>query len=138
MRTDRPALKQLLRLRVVSVGAIAVLAVIGGALALPSAGHVPPGAAAVSDPDAASGGPQTPADALRGKALGGASAVSRATLERAAEQAEAIPSAGGSWEYVGANNIGGRSPTWSSIRRRSTSFSSPRRAEASGRAPTPG
>ena len=108
MRTDRPALKQLLRLRVVSVGAIAVLAVIGGALALPSAGHIPPGAAAVSDPDAASGGPQAPADALRGKALGGATTVSRATLERAAAQAEAIPSAGGSWEYVGANNIGGR------------------------------
>ncbi len=109
MRTDRPALlKQLLRLRVVSVGAIAVLAVIGGGLALPSAGHIPYGAAAVSDPDAASGGPQAPADALRGKALGGATTVSRATLERAAAQAEAIPSAGGSWEYVGANNIGGR------------------------------
>ena len=45
---------------------------------------------------------------LRGKALGGATTVSRATLERAAEQAKAIPSAGGSWEYAGADNIGGR------------------------------
>ncbi|HEX7310306.1 MAG TPA: hypothetical protein VF232_03930 [Gaiellaceae bacterium] len=109
MRTERLALfTQLLRLRVVSVGAIALLAIIGGALALPSAGHVPPGTAAVADPDAASGGPQAPADALRGKALGGAATVSRATLQRAAEQAKAIPSAGGSWEYVGANNIGGR------------------------------
>jgi hypothetical protein len=29
-------------------------------------------------------------------------------LEQAAAQAKAIPSAGGSWEYAGANNIGGR------------------------------
>ena len=66
MRTERPApFTQLLRLRVVSVGAIALLAIFGGARALPSGGHVPPGAVAVSDPDAASGGPQAPADAPR-------------------------------------------------------------------------
>ena len=109
MRTQRPALfAQLLRLRVVCVGAIALLAIIGAALALPSAGHVPPGAAAAADPDAIGGVAQAPDDGLREKALGGAKTVSRATLERAAEQAKAIPSAGGSWEYVGANNIGGR------------------------------
>jgi hypothetical protein len=49
-----------------------------------------------------------PSDFLRAKALGGAAGVSRATLQRAARQALAISSAGGSWEYVGANNIGGR------------------------------
>jgi hypothetical protein len=92
----------------ISVGALVALAVIAGALAVPSAGHLGPGAAAVSDPDAASGGPQAPGDALRGKALGGATTVSRAALEQAAAQAKAIPSAGGSWEYTGADNIGGR------------------------------
>ena len=61
-----------------------------------------------ADPDAVGGAAQAPDDGLREKALGGAKTVSRATLERAAEQAKAIPSAGGSWEYVGANNIGGR------------------------------
>ena len=49
-----------------------------------------------------------PADYLRAKALGGAAKVGRATLRRAARQALAISSTGGSWEYVGANNIGGR------------------------------
>ena len=34
--------------------------------------------------------------------------MSRAALKQAAEQARAIHSAGGSWEYVGGNNIGGR------------------------------
>ena len=34
--------------------------------------------------------------------------MSREALEQAAAQAQAIPSAGGSWEYAGANNIGGR------------------------------
>ena len=60
------------------------------------------------DPDAESGGPQAPADYMRAKALGGAKSVSRAQLKQAARQASAISSAGGSWEYVGANNIGGR------------------------------
>ena len=56
MRTQRPALfAQLLRLRVVCVGAIALLAIIGVALALPSTGHIPPGAAASADPDAIGG-----------------------------------------------------------------------------------
>src|SRR5512133_798826 len=116
MTTERRALQRFLRraashrrhgLRVISVGVVVALAVIAGALALPSAGHVGPGAA-VSDPDGAAGGPQAPGDALRGKALGGATTVSRAALEQAATQAKAVPSAGGSWEYAGANNIGGR------------------------------
>ena len=34
--------------------------------------------------------------------------MSREALEQAAAQAQAIHSAGGSWEYAGANNIGGR------------------------------
>jgi hypothetical protein len=92
----------------VVVGALVALGVIGGALGLPSSSHLPAGAAAPADPDAAAGGPQAPNDALRAKALGGAKTVSRAALRQAAEQAAAIHSSGGSWEYVGANNIGGR------------------------------
>jgi hypothetical protein len=78
MTTERRALQQFLRcaavhrrhrLRVISVGALVALALIAGALTLPSAARLGPGAAAVSDPDAASGGPQAPGDALRGKAL---------------------------------------------------------------------
>jgi hypothetical protein len=42
------------------------------------------------------------------RALGGAETVTRAMLRRAGAQAVAIGSAGGSWEYVGADNIGGR------------------------------
>jgi hypothetical protein len=51
---------------------------------------------------------EAPPGALHTKELSGAKSVSRATLQRAALQAESIPSGGGSWEYVGANNIGGR------------------------------
>ena len=42
------------------------------------------------------------------RALGGRKTLGFAIRRRAAAQAAAIPSAGGSWEYVGANNIGGR------------------------------
>ncbi len=106
MRTERPALQT--HLRVFFVCAIVLVAAIGVALALPSAVHVDPSAAPVIDPDAVGGVAQAPGDTLRGKALGGASTVSRETLERAAEQAKALPSAGGSWEYAGGDNIGGR------------------------------
>ena len=90
-------------LRMVSVCAIVLLAAIGGAVGLPSAGHVLPDAAPVGELEQA-----PPGESLRGKALGGATTVSRETLEQAAEQAKAIPSAGGSWEYAGGDNIGGR------------------------------
>jgi len=94
--------------RLLVVGVLAALGVAGAALVLPSSSRVPAGTAAPADPDAAAGGPQTPGDALRAKALGGAATVSPAALQQAAEQARAIHSAGGSWQYVGANNIGGR------------------------------
>ena len=81
--------------------ALLVAASLVGARALSSPGQVPVGVAA--DDDA-----QVPPDYLRMRALGGAATVSRAALHRAAAQAAAIGSAGGSWEYVGANNIGGR------------------------------
>ena len=42
------------------------------------------------------------------RALGGRKTLGFAIRRRAAAQAAAIPSAGGSWEYLGANNIGGR------------------------------
>ena len=45
---------------------------------------------------------------LSGELLSGDDTLSRAELLRAANQAEDVPSAGGSWEYAGANNIGGR------------------------------
>ena len=56
----------------------------------------------------ADGGPQAPADYLRGKALGGRKTVSRAQISRAVQQSRAIATTGGTWDYVGANNIGGR------------------------------
>ena len=46
--------------------------------------------------------------ALAGSELSGRNTLDRTLLQRAAAQADALPSAGGSWEYVGANNIGGR------------------------------
>jgi len=56
----------------------------------------------------ADGGPQAPADALRLKELGGRTTVTKAQIARAYQQSLDIPSGGGTWEYVGANNIGGR------------------------------
>ena len=120
--------------RLFAVCAIVLLAVLGSA-ALPSANPVPTGIAATSDRDALDGVAQGPGDSLRGKALGGA-AVSRETLERAAEQAKALPSAGGSWEYAGANNIGGRVTDVVVDPTTPTRSTSPRPAAASGRAPT--
>ena len=50
---------------------------------------------------------ETP-DNLAARALGGRKTLGFAIRRRAAAQAARSPSAGGSWEYVGANNIGGR------------------------------
>ena len=60
----------------------------------------------VTDPDATG---EAPGASLVAKELGGRKrGVTRKMLRRAAHQAALIDSAGGSWEYVGANNIGGR------------------------------
>jgi len=92
----------------VLVGALVAFGVIAGALALPSSSHVLAGAVAPADPDAAAGAPQGPNGAPHDKTLGGAPTVTREALAQAAAQAKAIHSAGGSWQYLGANNIGGR------------------------------
>jgi hypothetical protein len=69
--------------------------------------HVFAGSApGVADPDAKAG--EVPGIGLTARQLGGRKTVTRMQLHRAAAQAEAIDSAGGSWEYAGANNIGGR------------------------------
>src|SRR4029079_21392 len=47
-------------------------------------------------------------DALAARTLAGRKTLGFKIRQRAAKQARLIPSAGGSWEYVGANNIGGR------------------------------
>jgi hypothetical protein len=94
--------------RAAVVGTLVAFGVVGCALALPSSAHVPSGVAAPADPDAVGGAAEAPNDALGGKALAGAPTVSRAVLRRAAAQAAAIHAEGGSWQYVGANNIGGR------------------------------
>src|SRR4051812_7584630 len=96
------------RYTVVALGAIVMLAAIVGALGLSSSSGVHTGGVAAVDADAATGGPQAPADAMRGKALGGAKTVSRVQVARASKQAAAISAAGGSWEYVGAKHRGGR------------------------------
>ncbi|MFL6006840.1 MAG: VPS10 domain-containing protein [Gaiellaceae bacterium] len=94
--------------RFVLVGALVAFGLIAGALALPSSSQLLAGAVAPADPDAAAGASQGPNGVPHDKTLGGAPTVSREALEQAAAQAKAIHSAGGSWEYLGANNIGGR------------------------------
>src|SRR5262249_48469509 len=91
------------RLTVACLSALLLAAAIAGARALSSPGPPRVDAAAAADPDG-----QVPPDYLLQRALGGAATVSRTELHRAAAQALAIGSAGGSWEYTGANNIGGR------------------------------
>jgi hypothetical protein len=86
---------------VVALGAFVVLPLIAFVLARASSTHVPAASAASAEAE-------KPPIGLDAKELGGAKTVSHATLQRAATQAEAIPSAGGSWQYAGANNIGGR------------------------------
>jgi hypothetical protein len=84
------------------IGSAIVVAAVFGVLGR-SSQYISPVASAEAD-----GGPQTPADYLRGKALGGRKTVSRAQIARAVKQSRAIATTGGTWEYVGANNIGGR------------------------------
>src|SRR4051812_36493132 len=92
------------RVTVMCLGAVLLAATLLGAGALSSsADHVHPDSVAAAESDG-----QVPPDYLRMRALGGAATVSRAALHRAAAQAAAIGSAGGSWQYAGANNIGGR------------------------------
>ncbi|MGZ4318590.1 MAG: hypothetical protein ACXVRD_04625 [Gaiellaceae bacterium] len=94
--------------RVVAVAIAAVFfAVVLGALGYTRADHARlAGAPATADPDANG---EAPGASLVAKELGGRKrTVTRKMLLRAAHQAAAIDSAGGSWEYVGANNIGGR------------------------------
>ena len=91
------------RMIVMCIGAVLLAATVVGVGALSSTDHVRPDGVAAAESDA-----QVPPDYLRMRALGGAATVSRAALRRAAAQAAAISSAGGSWEYAGANNIGGR------------------------------
>src|SRR3954447_9396982 len=87
----------------VCLGALLVAAALFGARALTVTGHARVAVVAAADDDA-----QVPPDYMSTRALGGAETVTRAMLRRAAAQALALGSAGGSWEYVGANNIGGR------------------------------
>src|SRR3954451_7450637 len=97
------------RLVLAALAAVAVLAAVAGVVGLSSSDRAASRVGVVAnDPDAASGGPQTPADALRTKQLGGRKAVSRAVFARAAKQAASITATGGSWQYAGGNNIGGR------------------------------
>ena len=84
------------------IGSAIVVAAVFGVLGR-SSQHISAVASAEAD-----GGPQVPADYLRGKALGGRKTVSRAQIARAVKQSRAIATTGGTWEYVGANNIGGR------------------------------
>ncbi|HEY7017774.1 MAG TPA: hypothetical protein VH297_04845 [Gaiellaceae bacterium] len=81
------------------------LAVLVGALGRASSVH--PWTSSAGTETETEGTGATP-DAVRAKTLGGADTFTYAQVEQAAAQADAIPSAGGSWEYVGANNIGGR------------------------------
>ena len=91
------------RLTVVCLGAVLVAALLAGARGLSASNQLRLDNVAAVDPDG-----EVPPDYVQQKQLGGAATVSRATLRRAAAQALAISSIGGSWEYAGANNIGGR------------------------------
>ncbi len=89
---------------VVSLAALALIALVA-ALGRASGQRVgwQPSATPAGESEAA----ETPGS-LSGQLLSGDDTLSRAELLRAANQAEAVPSAGGSWEYAGGNNIGGR------------------------------
>ena len=89
---------------VVSLAALALIALVA-VLGRASAGQ------RSWQPSATPAGESEAADVPGGQAgseLSGRKTLDRSLLQRAAAQAEAVPSAGGSWEYVGANNIGGR------------------------------
>ena len=81
---------------------IALVAVIGAASGQRSHGWQPSAAPAGENETA-----KAP-DALAARTLAGRKTLGFKIRARAAAQARLIPSAGGSWEYVGANNIGGR------------------------------
>ena len=89
---------------VVPLAALALIALVA-ALARASAGAHRWQAAPAEAGESAS---QAPRDALAGRELGGRKKLGFALRSRAAAQARRLPSAGGSWEYAGANNIGGR------------------------------
>ena len=89
----------------VLLGSTVALAAVFGVLGR-SSEHISSSSAA--EAEEADGGPQAPADYLRLKALGGRKSVTRAQIARAYAQSRAIATTGGTWEYVGANNIGGR------------------------------
>jgi len=94
--------------RVVVVASAALFfAIVLGAFGYTRADHARlAGAPATADPDATG---EAPGASLVAKELGGRKrTVTRKMLLRAAHQAALIDSAGGSWEYAGANNIGGR------------------------------
>ncbi len=97
------------KLALVVLGAVVALAVILGVLGRSTGSHdSSAGDAVAAATEEADGGPQTPADFLRLRALGGRKTVTRAQLNRALQQASDIDTTPGTWEYVGANNIGGR------------------------------
>jgi hypothetical protein len=96
------------RRRLVLVGAVVATALVATALGFSSSAHLSAGAVSSVDTDAVAGAPEAPGDSLSNKALSGAASVTADQLAQAAQQAKALKSAGGSWEYVGANNIGGR------------------------------
>jgi hypothetical protein len=75
------------------LGAVAALAAVFGVLRRSSQHPSPVAAAAEAD-----GGPQTPADSLRLKALGGRTSVTRAQIARAYAQSFAISSTAGTRE----------------------------------------
>ena len=89
---------------VVSLAALALIALVA-VLGRASGQRVgwQPSATPAGESEAA----ETPGS-LSGQLLSGDDTLSRAELLRAANQAEDVPSAGGSWQYAGANNIGGR------------------------------
>ena len=89
---------------VVSLAALALIALVA-VLGRASGQRVgwQPSVAPAGESEAA----ETPGS-LSGQLLSGDDTLSRAELLRAANQAEDVPSAGGSWQYAGANNIGGR------------------------------
>jgi hypothetical protein len=97
------------KLALAVLGSIVALAAVLGVLGRSNdSQHSAAGTAAPARSEEADGGPQTPADSLRLRALGGRKTVSRAQIQRALQQADAIDTTPGTWEYVGANNIGGR------------------------------
>src|SRR5690348_7248982 len=90
---------------------VGVTAMVAGVLAI--RGAVSPQGAATGSAAAAAaeadGGPAAPNALMQLRQAGGPNQkVTFSEIARAHKQALAISSAGGSWQYAGANNIGGR------------------------------